>query len=141
MPSCSRNRMAYALSVATLAEIYASTMTTVPAGYARYSVTVAIQLLAFYVKVRCSLALPRRIWSSSWRRSSQVSDPQSPVMYTRENLTVLFKCSHGELGRLLARKMAPLPVRIDGQILWWKDEVQNSTATVLRTLERWKGRR
>jgi hypothetical protein len=64
-----------------------------------------------------------------------------PAMYTRENLTVLFKCSHGELGRLLARKMAPLPVRIDGQILWYIDEVQNATAQVQRTLERWKSRR
>jgi hypothetical protein len=63
------------------------------------------------------------------------------AMYTRENLTVLFKCSHGELGRLLSRKMAPLPVRIDGQILWYIDEVQNATATVQRTLERWKQRR
>lgn len=63
------------------------------------------------------------------------------TMYTRENLTVLFKCSHGELGRLLARKMAPLPVRIDGVILWHNDEVQNATAQVQRTLERWKQRR
>jgi hypothetical protein len=63
------------------------------------------------------------------------------TMYTRENLTTLFKCSHGELGRLLSRKMAPLPVRIDGQILWWIDEVQNATATVQRTLERWGKRR
>jgi hypothetical protein len=63
------------------------------------------------------------------------------TMYTRENLTVLFKCSHGELGRLLSRKMAPLPVRIDGQILWHVDEVQNASAQVLRTLERWKTRR
>lgn len=63
------------------------------------------------------------------------------AMYTRENLTALFKCSHGELGRLLSRKMAPLPVRIDGQILWYIDEVQNATATVQRTLERWKQRR
>jgi len=63
------------------------------------------------------------------------------AMYTRENLTVLFKCSHGELGRLLARKMAPLPVRIDGQILWWIDEVQNAQAQTMRTLERWKVRR
>ncbi len=63
------------------------------------------------------------------------------AMYTRENLTVLFKCSHGELGRLLARKMAPLPVRIDGQILWYIDEVQNANAQVMRTLERWKVRR
>jgi hypothetical protein len=63
------------------------------------------------------------------------------AMFTRENLTVLFKCSHGELGRLLARKMAPLPVRIDGVILWYVDEVQNATAQVQRTLERWKQRR
>jgi len=63
------------------------------------------------------------------------------AMYTRENLTVLFKCSHGELGRLLARKMAPLPVRIDGCILWYIDEVQNAQAQVRRTLERWKSRR
>ncbi len=63
------------------------------------------------------------------------------TMYTRENLTALFKCSHGELGRLLARRMAPLPVRIDGQILWYIDEVQNATATVQRTLARWKQRR
>lgn len=62
-------------------------------------------------------------------------------MYTRENLTALFKCSHGELGRLLARRMAPLPIRIDGQILWYIDEVQNATAQVQRTLERWKQRR
>ena len=67
--------------------------------------------------------------------------PGAATMYTRENLTVLFKCSHGELGRLLARKMAPLPVRIDGQILWYIDEVQNATAQVVRTLERWKQRR
>jgi hypothetical protein len=63
------------------------------------------------------------------------------TMFTRENLTVLFKCSHGELGRILARNMAPLPVRIDGQILWHTDEIQNATAQVQRTLERWKTRR
>jgi len=62
-------------------------------------------------------------------------------MFTRENLTVLFRCSHGELGRLLARQMAPLPVRIDGQILWYVDETLSAHATVLRTLERWRQRR
>ena len=66
---------------------------------------------------------------------------QAPVMYTRENLTALFQCSHGELGRLLARKMAPLPVRIDGQILWHIDEVKSAQADVLRTLARWKKKR
>jgi len=71
----------------------------------------------------------------------KTTPPGAATMYTRENLTVLFKCSHGELGRLLARKMAPLPIRHDGQILWFIDEVQNSMAQVQRTLERWKTRR
>lgn len=64
----------------------------------------------------------------------------SASMYTRENLTLLLKCSHGELGRLLARRMAPLPVRIDGQILWYVDEVIPAQAQVMRTLERWRKR-
>lgn len=58
-------------------------------------------------------------------------------MYTRENLVYLFRCSHGELGRLLRAKLAPLPVRIDGQILWFVDEVLNAQATAARTLNRW----
>jgi hypothetical protein len=62
------------------------------------------------------------------------------LMYTRENLTQLLKCSHGELGRLLSRRMAPLPVRIDGVILWYCDEVLNGQAQVIRTLERWRKR-
>jgi len=70
----------------------------------------------------------------------QLAD-RSAAMYTRENLTVLFKCSHGELGRLLARNMAPLPIRVDGMILWHVDECLNAQANVLRTLERWKSRR
>lgn len=64
----------------------------------------------------------------------------SASMYTRENLTLLFKCAHGELGRLLARRMAPLPVRIDGQILWYVDEIIPATAQVQRTIERWRKR-
>lgn len=60
------------------------------------------------------------------------------LMYTRENLTQLYRCSHGELGRLLSRRMAPLPVRIDGAILWFVDEALNGLAQVLRTLERWR---
>jgi hypothetical protein len=62
------------------------------------------------------------------------------LMYTREHLTVLYRCSHGELGRLLARKMAPLPVRIEQQILWFVDESLNQQAQVMRTLERWRKR-
>jgi len=62
------------------------------------------------------------------------------LMYTRENLGYLYRCSHGELGRLLRAKLAPLPVRIDGQILWYVDEVLGTQATVIRTLERWRRR-
>jgi hypothetical protein len=59
-------------------------------------------------------------------------------MFTREQLTILYRSSHGELGRLLARRMAPLPIRVDGQILWYVDEALNSQAQVARTLERWR---
>lgn len=59
-------------------------------------------------------------------------------LFTREQLTILYRCSHGELGRLLARKMAPLPIRVDGAILWFVDEVQASQAQIARTLERWR---
>jgi hypothetical protein len=62
------------------------------------------------------------------------------VCFTRENLTLLWRCSHGELGRLLARRMAPLPIRHDGQILWFHDEVLSATAAVVRTLDRWRKR-
>jgi hypothetical protein len=62
------------------------------------------------------------------------------LMYTRENLTQLYRASHGELGRLLARKMAPLPIRLDGQILWYVDESLAMQAQVMRTLERWRKR-
>lgn len=61
-------------------------------------------------------------------------------MYTREHLTILYRCSHGELGRMLARKMAPLPVRIEGQVLWHVDEALASQAQSIRTLERWRHR-
>lgn len=62
------------------------------------------------------------------------------LMFTRENLTQIYRCSHGELGRLLARKMAPLPIRIDGQILWFVDEALGNQAQVERTLARWRKR-
>ena len=62
------------------------------------------------------------------------------LMYTRENLVFMYRCSHGELGRMLRAKMAPLPVRIDGQILWFVDEVLNTQATVERTVTRWRRR-
>jgi hypothetical protein len=62
------------------------------------------------------------------------------LMYTREQLTQLYRCSHGELGRLAVRKMCPLPIRIEGQILWYVDECLNEQAQVMRTLERWRKR-
>ena len=65
---------------------------------------------------------------------------RTAVCYTRENLTLLFKCSHGELGRLLARRMAPLPIRVEGQILWHVDETLTAQAQVMRTLDRWRHR-
>ena len=58
--------------------------------------------------------------------------------FTREQLTILYHCSHGELGRLLARKLAPLPIRVDGVILWFVDEATAMAAQVTRTLERWR---
>lgn len=61
-------------------------------------------------------------------------------MFTREQLTILYHCSHGELGRLLSRHMAPLPIRMDGTILWHADEAVNSQAQAQRTLERWHKR-
>lgn len=62
------------------------------------------------------------------------------LMYTRENLTQLYRCSHGEIGRMLSRRMAPLPIRIDQQILWYVDEALAAQAQVIRTLERWRKR-
>lgn len=58
--------------------------------------------------------------------------------FTREELTIVYHCSHGELGRLLARRMAPLPIRVEGQIIWHVDECMREQAQVMRTLERWR---
>ena len=58
--------------------------------------------------------------------------------FTREQLTALYHCSHGELGRLLGRKMAPMPIRVDGTILWFVDEALTAAAQIARTLERWR---
>jgi len=58
--------------------------------------------------------------------------------FRREHLTYIYRCSHGELGRLLARRLAPLPIRVDGEIIWWVDEVMAMAAQVTRTLERWR---
>lgn len=62
------------------------------------------------------------------------------LMYTRENVVYIYRCNHGELGRLLRARLCPLPIRIDGAILWYVDEVLKAQPTVTRTLERWKKR-
>jgi hypothetical protein len=59
-------------------------------------------------------------------------------MFTREHVTILLRCSHGELGRLLARNMFPLPIRTNGLIAWFVDECMNALPQALRTLERWR---
>lgn len=59
-------------------------------------------------------------------------------MFTREHVTIVLKCSHGELGRLLARGMFALPIRVDGLIAWYVDEVMAALPQAQRTLERWR---
>lgn len=46
--------------------------------------------------------------------------------YTRERLVDIYGVSQGYLGYLLREKKIPLPVRINGEILWYKDEVDAS---------------
>lgn len=64
----------------------------------------------------------------------------SADFFTREQMTILYHCNHGELGRLLCRHQAPLPIRIDGAILWYVDEALSGQAQAQRTLERWRKR-
>lgn len=73
--------------------------------------------------------LPRRVLLPSG---------QAAEFFTREQMTAVYHCSHGELGRLLARKMAPLPIRVDGTILWFVDEALSAGAQIARTLDRWR---
>ncbi len=60
----------------------------------------------------------------------------SGSFFTREQLTQAYSCSHAELGRLLRDKIAPLPIRIDGTIFWFADEVTESKARVAKVIER-----
>lgn len=59
---------------------------------------------------------------------------------SRDELVAELKCSHGELGRLLRAKQFPLPVRFDGVIFWWRDEVQTELDNAQRKLERYRKR-
>lgn len=57
---------------------------------------------------------------------------------TREQLTELYKVSQGYLGYLLREKKIPLPVRINGEILWYADEISESLPKIKSFLERRK---
>jgi hypothetical protein len=45
---------------------------------------------------------------------------------TRDELVNIYAVSQGYLGYLLREKKIPLPVRINGEILWYKDEIDAS---------------
>jgi hypothetical protein len=55
---------------------------------------------------------------------------------TREQVAAKFECSYTELGRLLRERYAPLPVKIDGNILWHDDEVTQAEPDVKKLLAR-----
>ncbi len=42
---------------------------------------------------------------------------------TRDQLAQTFGATHAELGRLLRERLVPPPVRIEGAIMWFADEV------------------
>lgn len=56
----------------------------------------------------------------------------------REDLVKIYDVSQGYLGFLLREKKIPLPVRIDGEILWYADEVSDSLPKIKSFLERRK---
>jgi predicted DNA-binding transcriptional regulator AlpA len=59
----------------------------------------------------------------------------------RDHLIALLGCSHFELGRLLREKIAPLPVRLDGLILWYEDEAREAIARCQDATNYWRKRR
>lgn len=69
-------------------------------------------------------------------RTVQLPFGGSVSCFTREQLTQLYQCSHAELGRLLRDKIAPLPVRVDGAIYWFADEVSAVLSKVAKAIER-----
>lgn len=54
---------------------------------------------------------------------------------TREDLARLYGVSQGYLGYLLREKKVPLPVRINGEALWYSDEVSASLPRIKKMLE------
>lgn len=54
----------------------------------------------------------------------------------QHQVTLRFGCSHTELTRLLREKRAPLPVRLDGAIRWYEDEVMAAVSAVKNIVAR-----
>lgn len=63
-----------------------------------------------------------------------------PIMpsITRDELIKIYDISQGYLGYLLREKKVPLPVRINGEILWYLDEVHASLPRIKKLLEQKK---
>lgn len=60
---------------------------------------------------------------------------------TRDQLTALYECSHSELGRLLRERQSPLPIRVEGAVLWFEDEVKSAVDKIKQRLARTRARR
>lgn len=56
----------------------------------------------------------------------------------REDLVKIYDVSQGYLGYLLREKRIPLPIRINGEILWYADEVHASLPKIKSFLSRRK---
>jgi predicted DNA-binding transcriptional regulator AlpA len=54
----------------------------------------------------------------------------------QHQVTLKLKCSHAELIRLMREKRAPLPVRLEGAIRWYEDEVTAATPAIQTILLR-----
>lgn len=54
----------------------------------------------------------------------------------QHQVTLLLKCSHAELLRLLREKRAPLPVRVEGAVRWYQDEIETAAPAVQTILMR-----
>lgn len=60
---------------------------------------------------------------------------------TRDNLIAALGCTHFEVGRLLREKIAPLPVRLEGVILFYEDECQAAASRCRESVAYWRRRR
>lgn len=56
----------------------------------------------------------------------------------RDELAKIYGVSQGFLGYLLREKKVPLPVQVNGEILWYADEVDQSLPKIKSFLERRK---